>query len=629
MSDKASFRGRGRWAGLCAGSFIFAYVFVFYYLSYLKYTSFTYNDFDLAINAQILWNMGQGSLYNSILGTSFLGNHLHFVLFLILPVYKIFPSPLTLLFLQALALGLSAWPLFLLARRVLGPGWAVLSCFAYLFYPPLAYVNLFEFHPVVFSTLFLSFMLYFYHKRSFAPFALFMFLAMACQENIPLAVAALGVCSLVSRRPKRWVYLPLICGGAYFLAAVFILLPRLSQNKLQFINLYGHLGRTYPQIALNILIHPIMVAKILFSGRNLLYLLKLFTPLSFIPLLSPLALAAAAPFFLQHMLSQRPNETFIYYHYTAELIPFIFVAFVLGLARVKALCRQALARRLVGLGLVAICVGGSLWLGPHFSLGGRARQWRKDTKDGIKEYFLQKISRDDSLVATFEFLPFLAHRRDLYSFHHVYMGRYTMSRRPYKLPQGARYALLDFSDYLTFKGFFSPRAFENLDGFLRGGQWGLVESLDSFVLLERKAGGRPLLYGVSQERPQPKHNPALKVGETIEFIGYDVTARRGRLEVVFYWHCLRRPQRDISLFFHLVDDKGRVIYKTTIPLCWRAYPTTAWRPGEYIWDRKVLPLFSPTGKKAATWKMGAFDFSTGQLIPLDKAAPLGRIDIRD
>jgi glycosyltransferase involved in cell wall biosynthesis len=98
------------------------YIFSFGLISILKYNSFRYDDFDLAVHAQTLYNILHGSLESSILGVPFLGNHLNFILFLIAPIYAIFRSPLTLLLLQTAALGLSGYPIYLIAKEQLPKG---------------------------------------------------------------------------------------------------------------------------------------------------------------------------------------------------------------------------------------------------------------------------------------------------------------------------------------------------------------------------------------------------------------------------------------------------------------------------------------------------------------------------
>jgi len=608
--------------------FISVYIFIFSYIAYLKFTSFSFTDFDLAIYDQISWNMGRSSLYNSILGVNFLGNHLTFIVFLFAPIYKLFPHPITLLVAQTIALGLGAWPLYLMAKRALGVSWAFLVVFSYLFYPPLAYLNLFEFHPVAFSTLFFLYMFYFYYIKRFTPFVIFMFLSMLCQENVSLGVAAFGFYALIARQGKKWALTPICCGLAYFILSIFILLPYFNRNTLQFISLYSHLGRSYSEIFTNIFLHPIQVLKIAFQQHKVFFVVQLFAPLFFVPLAGPAALIPAVPFFMQHFLSSRINEVTIYYHYAAEIIPFVFVAFVFGLKRLLSVNVLAKNSAVIAFFLIGVFLASSLWLGPHFHLSkAMGKQWVKDDRDRIKEAFVEEVPREASVVTSFEFLPHLTHRRFLYSFHHVYMGFYTMSNKPYLLPQDAQYALLDFNDRLTFSGFYNTEAFENIKRFLSEGKWGVVDVLDSIVLFEKGKESAVALYEVLDTKPELQNKTSYNIADSFELLGYDVGKVGNRWRLTLYWHCIRKTSRDISVFFQLEDKDTKLIYESFAPLCYRIYPTYAWKEGEYIKETKFLPFADDPEKKGLIWKMGFYDFRSGEdLIANDKDI-FGRIGL--
>ena len=162
-------------------AFIFLYVFYFGLISVIKLNSFAFYDFDLAVHDLSVWNILHGSIFNSILNIPFLGNHMNVILFFIAPVYLIFNHPLTLLFLQTLSLGLTALPLYLLSRKILNESWGLLIVIIYLFYPALSYTNLYEFHPTVFATFFLTAAFYYYELKSFNKFMLFSLLSCFCQ----------------------------------------------------------------------------------------------------------------------------------------------------------------------------------------------------------------------------------------------------------------------------------------------------------------------------------------------------------------------------------------------------------------------------------------------------------------
>ncbi|MBW2740376.1 MAG: DUF2079 domain-containing protein, partial [Deltaproteobacteria bacterium] len=106
---------------------------------------------DLGVFDQAVWGVLNGeSLLNTSLFNrqiNWLGFHFHPVVFLFTPLYAMIPDVTWLTIAQALALSLTAWPIFLLASRVslsekAGLLWAV----AYLLNPFLLNAAAWDFH---------------------------------------------------------------------------------------------------------------------------------------------------------------------------------------------------------------------------------------------------------------------------------------------------------------------------------------------------------------------------------------------------------------------------------------------------------------------------------------------------
>ena len=353
------------------------------------------------------------------------------------------------------------FPLYLFARRLLDDKWAIIIAIVYLLYPALAYTNLFEFHPPALATFFLFVCIYCYAAGYFMNFMIFSFLAMFCQENILFAMAIFGIVAAFERKPLRWIILPMLSAAVYLVIAVMVM-SRMNQNTLQFFSLYNQLGSTPGEIVLNIFKRPELVMHMLARQECLVYIVQLFLPLAFIPLFGPLILLPILPFFLQHALSIRGAELTIYYHYTAEMIPFIFAGLVYGIR--SLLKRGRFVRPLfLKIGLLSTILIANLYFGPYFRIPQIVfSPYHKDYLDDVKYNLLSQIPANSGVITTFEFLPHLTHRKYLYSLHHVYMGFYTLSNRRYELPDNAEYALIDFNDSTTFESFYSKQRYKNL-----------------------------------------------------------------------------------------------------------------------------------------------------------------------
>ena len=88
---------------------------LFCYYSLIKYLSLSDTGWDLGLYSQTLYTTlhGDGLFYTNLNGASYLQEHFSLFLFFLIPLYMVFPSPVTLLILQAILLSFAGVPLFL------------------------------------------------------------------------------------------------------------------------------------------------------------------------------------------------------------------------------------------------------------------------------------------------------------------------------------------------------------------------------------------------------------------------------------------------------------------------------------------------------------------------------------
>lgn len=610
MTDKSL----NRYAAPIVSILTACYIVFFSLVSILRYNGFDYSDFDLAVHAQTVRNILHGSIYSSILGIPFLGNHLNLILFLIAPVYAIFQTPLTLLLLQTVFIGLAVIPIYLLARDILDRKFALVFSLLYLVYPALNFINRYEFHPVAFSIFFLLFMIYYFEKARFVPFLCFMFLSLLCKENIALGILFFGLYILISRkRSLRWSIVPLVTAILWLTVGLKVMF-HLNRGMIDFGYIYSHLGRSAPEIIGNIVKHPYPFLRLVFARQNMKLLTQLFFPLGFVPFLSLKALFIPIPFFLQQLLSIRAEDHTIRYHYAAKLIPFLFMSAIYG---TRSLLRSRFIKQhqwafVAALLIVSAVSNLSFGLLPkmptYFSHRRSVREINYKKQD-----LVDRIPEDASVVATFAFLPKLSQRKSIFSFHHVYIGKYTLSNKEYVLPSDVEYALIDFDDYLTFTSFYRPEQYVNLQKFLFSGRWALVEAVDNIALFKKGYQSDKILFASSEQ--SAALSPArIFVEDNITARGYRIENRKVRagdtIRLSFIWECLRKSGKDYWVAFKLVDENGNAIHEYNHPICYRIYPTYSWKKGDILKEYCWILAPSKTKTKEATLKMGIFDRST-------------------
>jgi uncharacterized membrane protein len=96
---------------------------------------------------------------------------------------------------------------------------------------------------------------------------------------------------------------------------------------------YAHLGRSVPEIAGAMLLHPFRTLGALGSWRRLFYLGNLFGPLVFLPLLAPAALLALLPPLLENLLGQDRVLSSHRTQYQSFVLPFLMNGAIAGYER--------------------------------------------------------------------------------------------------------------------------------------------------------------------------------------------------------------------------------------------------------------------------------------------------------
>lgn len=593
-------------------AFISAYVLVFGCLCFIKYQAFGYFDWDLASDAVVLWNSVHGKLlYYPFLEQSIFGAHLYLIIFLILPAYAVFQSPLTLLFLQSAFLGLAAFPLYLLARTRLNKTFSLFVAVAYLLYPSVGYINLFEAHFEIYEIFFLFLALYYFEKENFKWFMTFVFLTLFCKENAGMAVFMLGIYALARRRPKKWVLAPLAAGGIWFFAAVKMVIPHFAkdagsyQEGFIFSFYYSHLGNNMLEMAKTIVLHPVRTALYAFTPGKISYLFQLFLPVGFLGLLSPLALLPTIPIVMQNLLSSAPTHASIYFQYVVLLIPFIFFSVIQAfdkLLRNKFFIEHQ--AELLSCFMGCVVFSGIYLQAPQFNFPWQVSQYEASDYSREKENLVAAIPEGSSAIASFQFLPKLANRHDLYSVHLVSMGYRMYTNIRYEPPANLEYALVDFNEPLMITAFFPPSAPGNIRSFLEAGDWRVERAFDDIVLFKKGHSKRPRLCEAVLD-PKIQYPMNIDLNKEVLFMGYDIVDDNipdsRLLHLVYYWKRLKGDTRPESFFIQFSDANGNVRFKAEHMFGYRVYLRDEWRQGQVIKEHHYILI--PSGLEKGDYEI--------------------------
>jgi uncharacterized membrane protein len=600
-----------------------------------RYLAFETGAFDLGVYAQPLWNFIHGhGFYLSLqdaTGSLRWADHIEPILFLIAPIYALWPDPRTLLWLQAAGLSLAGLPLFgLAARRLQNEGAALVIVLAYFLLPAAQAVMLFDFHAVAQAPLFLLCAFFFLDRalalqgyslwlwpdapplpgtaaggerttdlaepvsprRAYGLAGLFFLLALSTKEDISLHVFMIGLYLVLLRR-RWWEGGSLMIAGLIWFYGTFeVLIPffRTSGKQSLFVGWFETLGRTPAEIALAPLTAPGKVLSLFLRPDSLPPLAMITAPLALLPVAGLPFLAMAAPSLAFSLLSQNPTpRQFETWHYTAPMLAFVLLAAVDGLARISYYGPRLLSRLRPGPSPVsrpAITAGLAVLLLittlayqylRGYSFLSALPEWPEVTAHHqLGRELAATIPPEAHVLAQAQLAPTVAHRQEV----GIWSG---------PLDTAYDYIWLDLS-HPRLPNRFNAHA-EFLTGMIIEPSFGPVAAKDGYLLLKKGAGRIPLpeeLFSFTAYEQLPAHAQRFQAvfGDALQLVAVQPDVRRlatseTEPQVILYFEALRQPAEDYQLFIYQLDPTGAITGATDYAqpaLYW--WPTSHWQTGD-------------------------------------------------
>lgn len=335
MTDR-SWRDCARLVAILAAG----YAIIMGAVSLQRHWMFHTHAWDLGIYDQTVWSIATGRFPWRTLPDLIpvFGDHFTPIVFLLAPLYWLWPDPSGLLILQALVLAAGAFPLYRIARRALDDRpLAVLFPVLYVAYYPLRRLTLWDFHPetLAISLLLLATEALLAGRR--LAFLGWLALAVATKEEVALAAVAFGLFIWLDGRGRGFGS-AVILGGALVLALTLgLVIPAFRGGPYVYLTeypRYAQFGSSVPDILVSLGIRPWRIVTTLVGDDRLVYVARLLAPLGFLPLLSPKHFLLATPTLAAHLLSSYRGQYTLIDQYAATLIPFFFVSAVFGFRRV-------------------------------------------------------------------------------------------------------------------------------------------------------------------------------------------------------------------------------------------------------------------------------------------------------
>ena len=267
---------------------------------------------------------------------SLLADHWSPLLALLAPLYWIHGSPAALLVAQGVLFALAIPPLWVYTRRRLdSEAAAYFVCGAYALSLPIMAAVVFDFHEVAFVPVLTAIMVERFDAGKQWHGTIAAGVLLLVKEDMGLLIAGFGIYLLLTKR--RWTGLAFVLGGlAATWIATHLLIPAFG-GSASFYWAYGQFGAAPGSALVNVVVHPLHALRVFFTPwvktRTMIGLLATF---AFLPLASPMVLAAIPLLAERMMASGYPLWWQAKFQYDAFLVTILACAAVDGAARLQA-----------------------------------------------------------------------------------------------------------------------------------------------------------------------------------------------------------------------------------------------------------------------------------------------------
>ena len=294
------------------------------------------NAYDLGLFDQWAWLMGNGlPPISSMENVHVLADHGAWMIYWSGLLYWFHPSIHWLLASQALALSVTAVPVWMLAAQAgLSRRLCWFSCLLWWLQPLVFNVNLFDFHPETWVIPGLALAIWCQRQERFGGWLVLLILMLGCRDGLVLVTCGLSLSLLIQRR-WRWAI-----AGAGLSVAWMLLLSRWiypvfrnGEGPKAAGRMYSHLGDNLGDILFTLISKPWLAFTHIDLGGGAFYLLLLILPtLPFWRQRSLIILSAAIPLLLVNLNAEASSYRTLIHHYSLPISVLSIAAAIDGLA---------------------------------------------------------------------------------------------------------------------------------------------------------------------------------------------------------------------------------------------------------------------------------------------------------
>ena len=381
----------------------------------LRYKNYWTPCYDFGIFSQMFYYMKETGMALTTCERDGLLSHfaVHFspMFYVVLPIYELFPSPMTLMVIQCLLPALGVIPLIKLCRNHKLSNLASLGFAAcYLLYPAIAGSCNYYIHENNFLPPLLLFLIYFMEREKTVPAVIFGVLTLLTKEDSPVYVAVIALYFIFANKNYK-CSLTTLCISLVYFAAVTHFLSVYGDGVMtgRYNNYIYEEGGSLFTMVKAVVQDPLYALQQSITADKIKYILQMLAPMLFLPLFikRPCRLILFIPFILINLMTNYRYQYDIMFQYGFGSGSLLIYSALLNFGEMKKGREKLLLSALLCSAFIFWSLFGN-WIDyyPNYRLSADSRQ-AIDHAAGL-------IPDDAAVVASTFILPNLSQRKVIY-----------------------------------------------------------------------------------------------------------------------------------------------------------------------------------------------------------------------
>ena len=386
----------------------------------MRYFNLYTPSFDFGIFAQMFENMkdGLGPVTTVERNTELSHFAVHFspAYYLMLPVYILFPHPITLQIMQGVFVTSGIIPVYLIARKYgFSRLHSSLMCAVYALYPAFTGGCTYDMHENCMLPAFLLWLIWSVEKNRLIPMAVFALLTLSVKEDAAVYVAVIGLYLLFSDRESRVRKAGgiMLAGAVVYFAAVCAYLNSqgLGVMDWRYSDYMYSSDSGLISVIYSVIVNPAYVLANLFSGDKLIFVIQTVGVLGFMPLISKkiARYILLIPFVLINLMPSYIYQHSVYFQYvfgSCAILIWLYIMNTADLDAKRAKCFTVFSVITCAVAFISAMSG----LAKNFTV------YQPEVKSAVVSYLEQlPDNENESITANTFFIAPLYKQNELYA----------------------------------------------------------------------------------------------------------------------------------------------------------------------------------------------------------------------